>query len=679
MSTHTPDGTPPQRGLKIKSPGQKSQGLKIVAPGSESHQLKMIKPSSDNSHQLKIKTPSSIHPDNASEQLEEIESFDPLATYVQHQETLYDMEERKRTEIIEQEEKLRKLEEMQEQRLRELEERLELERKKLQEEKMKFEHAKREEEVRHQEEEEFIKKHEREDEKRWIEYEEKIKQEEELKKKLEELEKNKEELNQPVDKDPAETTKDETLEEEVDPTDDAPITLEKKRHTDTSTCKAINPLNSEASSQSAQEELLKHTVDVDREELLKTDKEEEQTLPSSESGIKEEENTPDHDPQKTLVQLDPYAINPDELDTDTDYIEEENTHEAIPLNEQLARTTGGFTPCFYVIDEKGIRMTPIEEDDVIFNFGRGKDNECIINDKSISETQMRAIHFKGRWTFMDTGVRDTLSFNGIKSRQLTTTSESRTAIKCGNSWIIHVGLDSSKSEGTDTQILKRSILNNIPEPYVDDACVTLSYRNKARSSTMAPILAGSHASCDFRMEILKPFHFIIYWSQVGLYMEDLTKGHPGVFLGDRRISGNTGISHTISITAGKTRFDVVVTGTQDTHRQALADAHNNKQRLKLMPVSSQLSPIILTPGLRNLVIGRNEESDLMIKDISVSRRHAKISIRDKSVMLEDLKSINGTKVNLEKVKRSIVVPGDVVTIGNVSFLLCYEELSRTAQ
>ena len=69
----------------------------------------------------------------------------------------------------------------------------------------------------------------------------------------------------------------------------------------------------------------------------------------------------------------------------------------------------------------------------------------------------------------------------------------------------------------------------------------------------------------------------------------------------------------------------------------------------------------------------------MIKDISVSRRHAKISIRDKSVMLEDLKSINGTKVNLEKVRRSIVVPGDVVTIGNVSFLLCYEELSRTAR
>jgi len=280
---------------------------------------------------------------------------------------------------------------------------------------------------------------------------------------------------------------------------------------------------------------------------------------------------------------------------------------------------------------------------------------------------------------MDTGVRDALSFNGIKSRQLTTTSESRTAIKCGNSWIIHVGLDSSKYEDTDTQLLKRSILDNIPEPYVDDACVTLSYRNKARSSTMAPILAGSHASCDFRMDTLKPFHFIIYWSQVGLYMEDLTKGHPGVFLGDRRISGNTGINQTISITAGKSRFDVVVTGTQDTHRQALADAHNNKQRLKLMPVSSQLPPIILTPGLRNLVIGRNEESDLMIKVISVSRRHAKISIRDKSVMLEDLKSINGTKVNLEKVKRSIVVPGDVVTIGNVSFLLCYEELSRTAR
>ena len=681
MSTLPPEDQPPQRGLKIKSAGQKSQGLKIVSPGNDSHQLKMVKPSSqDNPHQLKIKSPSaaSYQPPNAQETLDEIESFDPLATYVQHQETLYDMEEKKRQAIVEQEEKLRKLEEMQEQRLRELEERLEQERKKLQEEKMKFEHAKREEDFRHQKEEDFIKEHEREDEKRWVEYEEKIKKEEELQKKLEELEKEKTSVE--INAHNKQTEEAEEAEEAEDPTNDAPIKLEKKRHTDTSTCKAINPVNNDDSSKTAKEELLKHTVDSDRESLLALDEEADETIPSSivDDKVETEEARKEQDPQKTLVQLDPFAINPDDIDDD--FIEEdENKHQAIPLNEQQARTSGGFTPCFYVIDEKGIRMTPIEDDDVIFNFGRGKNNECHINDKSISETQMRAIHFKGRWTFMDTGVRDALSFNGIKSRQLTTTSESRTAIKCGNSWIIHVGLDSSKYEDTDTQLLKRSILDNIPEPFVDDACVTLSYRNKARSSTMAPILAGSHASCDFRMDTLKPFHFIIYWSQVGLYMEDLTKGHPGVFLGDRRISGNTGINQTISITAGKNRFDVVVTGTQDTHRQALADAHNNKQRLKLMPVSSQLPPIILTPGLRNLVIGRNEESDLMIEDISVSRRHAKISIRDKSVMLEDLKSINGTKVNLEKVKRSIVVPGDVVTIGNVSFLLCYEELSRTAR
>ncbi len=95
-----------------------------------------------------------------------------------------------------------------------------------------------------------------------------------------------------------------------------------------------------------------------------------------------------------------------------------------------------------------------------------------------------------------------------------------------------------------------------------------------------------------------------------------------------------------------------------------------------MPVSSKMRPIVLTPGLRNLIVGRTDEADLVIQDPSVSRRHAKISIRDKSVMLQDMGSVNGTKVNLEKINRSIIVPGDVVTIGNVSFLLCYEELKR---
>ncbi len=546
--------TQKKKGLIIKG---KSNGLKMLNPnGVEQHQLKIVKPKAKG---LTIKNPpeyapkalpqeNSTHYDNLQTHVQptppelqpyneeatnqptlkpQEEDFDPLATYVQHQETLFDMEEQKRKAIVEQEEKLRKLEEEQERRLKELENRLEQERKRLQEEKLRFAHAKQASVEEIEKDEEFLKEHEKEDEERWIDFEEKSNQEKALLEELEQIEKDQvdpnEDSHSEVDPDPARQ-----VNNEEDQHDDAPIIMTNNSQLDSGTYKAKTPEKEVETC--VQKELIKHTVNEERDKLI-------------EMAI-EQENVPD-----TFSEEDSVII-------------------------EAKKKTGDFTPSFYVIDAKGIHITPIEDDDVIFNFGKSKDADCLVQDPSISETQMRAVHFKGRWTFMDTGTRDALSFNGIKTRQLTTTSEARTAIKCGNSWVIHVGLDSDRYDETDTQILQKSILNNIPEPYVDEASVTISYGSKAQSSTMAPILVGSHAACDFKQKDLKPFHFIIYWSQVGLFIEDLTKGHPGVFLGDQRISGNTGINDTISITAGKKRFDVVVNGSLDLHRQALANSHN---------------------------------------------------------------------------------------------------------
>jgi hypothetical protein len=52
---------------------------------------------------------------------------------------------------------------------------------------------------------------------------------------------------------------------------------------------------------------------------------------------------------------------------------------------------------------------------------------------------------------------------------------------------------------------------------------------------------------------------------------------------------------------------------------------------------------------------------------SVSRVHARLSLRGVEIAVEDLDSRNGTFVNGEKVRRSIVKHGDVVRIGDVVF------------
>lgn len=65
-----------------------------------------------------------------------------------------------------------------------------------------------------------------------------------------------------------------------------------------------------------------------------------------------------------------------------------------------------------------------------------------------------------------------------------------------------------------------------------------------------------------------------------------------------------------------------------------------------------------------LTVGRNGACDVVLSDISVSRRHARLLFRDGTWMIEDLDSTNGTKVNDVSVGRCQLWPGDHVALGD---------------
>ena len=63
-------------------------------------------------------------------------------------------------------------------------------------------------------------------------------------------------------------------------------------------------------------------------------------------------------------------------------------------------------------------------------------------------------------------------------------------------------------------------------------------------------------------------------------------------------------------------------------------------------------------------IGREPECDLQVLDSEVSRRHAKIMIRDGSASIDDLNSANGTYVDGERILTQYkLAPGDRIEIG----------------
>ena len=73
---------------------------------------------------------------------------------------------------------------------------------------------------------------------------------------------------------------------------------------------------------------------------------------------------------------------------------------------------------------------------------------------------------------------------------------------------------------------------------------------------------------------------------------------------------------------------------------------------------------VLSPGVNT--IGREPKSTVCINDASVSRGHARLTIKDDQATLEDLKSKNGTQVMGEPIKEpTLLKDGDEVEFGHV--------------
>jgi pSer/pThr/pTyr-binding forkhead associated (FHA) protein len=68
-----------------------------------------------------------------------------------------------------------------------------------------------------------------------------------------------------------------------------------------------------------------------------------------------------------------------------------------------------------------------------------------------------------------------------------------------------------------------------------------------------------------------------------------------------------------------------------------------------------------------IVVGRKEECDLRLDHKSVSKMHCVIVKTDGLLLLRDLGSTNGTRVNGTRVRRAALLPNDQVSIANFKF------------
>jgi Domain of unknown function (DUF1707)/FHA domain len=90
------------------------------------------------------------------------------------------------------------------------------------------------------------------------------------------------------------------------------------------------------------------------------------------------------------------------------------------------------------------------------------------------------------------------------------------------------------------------------------------------------------------------------------------------------------------------------------------------------------APLVFPPGSGTcFTIGRTQECDLRIADLSVSRLHAQLARGQDGWLLSDLGSHNGTRVNGWLVREPVPVrAGDVLQFGSATFVIQAQDFPR---
>src|SRR5262249_62421099 len=79
------------------------------------------------------------------------------------------------------------------------------------------------------------------------------------------------------------------------------------------------------------------------------------------------------------------------------------------------------------------------------------------------------------------------------------------------------------------------------------------------------------------------------------------------------------------------------------------------------------------------LVGRRNDCDLRILSSEVSRRHCLLSIHEGVLSVEDLDSVNGTRVNGRPVTaKQVLRSGDLLEIGPLRLVVDYEPLQAGA-
>jgi predicted component of type VI protein secretion system len=90
---------------------------------------------------------------------------------------------------------------------------------------------------------------------------------------------------------------------------------------------------------------------------------------------------------------------------------------------------------------------------------------------------------------------------------------------------------------------------------------------------------------------------------------------------------------------------------------------------KLVVLSAGMTGRTHELNVDKTTIGRVDDNTFQISEPSVSSHHCEVLLRGADVVVRDLESTNGTFINGEKVRESVLKPGQVLRLGQIEMRL----------
>lgn len=141
----------------------------------------------------------------------------------------------------------------------------------------------------------------------------------------------------------------------------------------------------------------------------------------------------------------------------------------------------------------------------------------------------------------------------------------------------------------------------------------------------------------------------------------------GCFVNGQRITNKEVIPGDI-IRLGSIELEILDPSTQSAAE--LGSKSETTKSWRLVSDSSWLAgQSFLIPSDKPVVVGRDNQSDIVIPGTHLSRRHAELTVQGKSLRIKDLGSANGTFVNDKRIDNIVAHSGDQLRLDVYTFRL----------